>query len=320
MRTYQHSGIVPVTGATVALAAGCLVAPLLGVAYSFSFYYIPFVYLNFLLACAFGAGIGWVVGYLARVGKIRNTLAVSAFAAVATILGVYAEWGSTVYAMTPVTDLQQLWADAGFLPLRPNNLVALMQHLFAEGSWGLSGNSTVHGWPLVALWIIEAGIIFGAATATAANHIVKRPFCENCQVWIEGQQPHYYVGDGSEPVWNEVQQGAFESLALTPRAGGNEPTYVRLTLSVCEGCSTSNYLTITTCKSTTDNKGNPKLEENDVVTHLILQPAQVEIVQAASLIAPEVGSTPLALAGATGSWQSQSSMATVPLPKEPAKS
>ena len=51
MRTYQHSGIVPPTGALLALAAGCAVAPFLGVAYSFSFYYIPFVYLNFLLAC-----------------------------------------------------------------------------------------------------------------------------------------------------------------------------------------------------------------------------------------------------------------------------
>jgi hypothetical protein len=51
MRTYQHSGIVPPTGALLTLAAGCAVAPVLGVAYSFSFYYIPFVYLNFALAC-----------------------------------------------------------------------------------------------------------------------------------------------------------------------------------------------------------------------------------------------------------------------------
>ena len=318
MRTYQHSGIVPPTGALLALAAGCAVAPLLGVAYSFSFYYIPFVYLNFALACGFGVGIGWIVGYLARAGKIRNVAAVSAIAFVATVVGIYAEWGSTVFAMTPAPELQGLWADAGLLPFLPKNIVAIMQHLFAEGSWGLSGNSTVHGWPLVCLWIIEAGLILVSAMVAASNHIAKVPFCESCQDWIDGQSPHLYVGDGSEPVWNEVQQGAFETLALTPRAGGFEPTYMRLTLNVCETCSDSNYLTITTCKNTTDDKGNPKLEEQDVVSHLILQPAHVDIVQAASLIAPEVGSLPLVVPPDASAWGAQalapsSDAVTVPL-------
>jgi hypothetical protein len=290
MRTYQHSGIVPLQGALMTTAAGCLAGLFLGVIYSFSFYYIPYVYLNFVLACAFGGGVGWTVGFTAREGKIRNVAVVGVLAVLTGLAGIYAEWGSTVYAMSPAADLPQLWQQAGLSTFLPHYVAAAMIGLFEKGSWGLSAGTTVHGWPLVALWIIEAGVILCVATRVAVNQIATRPFCENCQEWIAGRTPHFYVGEGHEPVWSEVQHGTFESLAMTPRANGNEPTYVKLSLSVCDGCDEGNYLTIASCKNTTDAKGNPRLEEKNIITNLILQPAQVEIVQAANWIAPEVGS------------------------------
>jgi hypothetical protein len=317
MRTYQHSGIVPVSSAVAALSAGCLAAPILGVLYSFTFYYIPFVYLNFVLACAFGGGVGWVVGYLARAGKIRNTNAVAGLAFVATLVGIYAEWGSTLYALTPASELPGLWAAAGLWTFYPTNIAMVMTNLFAEGSWGLSGNTTIHGWPLVVLWVVEAGLIFSMSIAAATQQIARRPFCETCQKWIDSQTPYLYAGDGSESVWNDVQQGQFESLALTARADGTEAAYMRLTLSVCESCSESNYLSVTACQNTTDSKGHPKLEERDLVTHLILQPTQVDIVQAANLIAPEVGGTPLVLPGATDSWTVSPAPTPLPQPADP---
>jgi hypothetical protein len=193
--------------------------------------------------------------------------------------------------------------------------VAVMLNLFADGSWGLSGNTTVHGWPLVALWIIEAGVIITLSVMTAVAQIADRPFCEACQRWVSGHAPHFYVGDGTEPVWNEVQQGTFETLAMTSRATGAEPTFVRLTLNTCEGCSDSNFLTITACRNTVDNKGNPKLEEKKVITNLILAPQQVDIVQAANMIAPAAGEElPPALTGGDNWTLQKPSQATEPLP------
>ena len=289
-------------------AAGCLAAVFLGIGYSFSFYYIPYPYLNFLLACAFGGGIGWTVGSTAHEGKIRNVAVVAALAFVAGLIGIYAEWGSTVYAMSPVGDLPRLWNDSGLSTFLPHYVAAVMIALFEKGSWGLAAGTMVHGWPLVALWITEAGVILWLATTVAAKQIATRPFCEKCQEWISGRTPHFYVGEGQEPVWSEVQHGAFENLAMTPRANGDEPSYVKLTLCVCDGCDEGNYLTITACKNTVDARGNPKLEEKNIVTNLILQPAQVEIIQAANWIAPEAGSTlPPALATDTGNWTLQES-------------
>lgn len=313
MRVYRHSGVVPVAGAATALAAGAAAAVVLGVVYSFTFYYIPYVYLNFLLAVGFGAGVGYITGQAARAGKIRNVAVVGGLALLATLFGIYAEWGSTAYAMCPTGELPNLWNQAGLETFLPHQIVGAMFALFAEGSWGLTEGSMVKGWPLVALWLLEAGLIIGLALMTATKQIADSPFCEQCQRWVAGQQPHYYVGDGSEPVWNDVMHGTFETLAQTPRAAGNEPTYVRLSLGCCEGCSESNFVTITACKNTTDAKGNPKLEENGLVTNLILQPTQVEIIQAANLIAPEVGSSPLELPSTAGNWTLQSTQPAVPL-------
>jgi hypothetical protein len=317
MRIYQHSGAVPAGGAAMALAAGAIAAAVLGIVYSFTFYYIPYVYLNFLLVVAFGLGTGYVVGFAAREGNIRNVVAVGTIALIAAAVGIYAEWGSTVYAMCPPLELPLLWAKLGLFSFLPQNIVVVMLDLFAEGSWGMTANSTVHGWPLVVLWIVEAGLITSIAIGTAVKQVANVPFCEACQKWVSSHSPHFYAGDGSESVWSEVQQGTFETLALTPRATTGEPTYVRLALATCDGCSDSNFLTITVCRNTVDNKGNPRLEETNLVSNLILEPVQVDIIQAANVIAPAAGEGPLPaiqLPQGAGNWTlQQANQATVPL-------
>lgn len=306
MKIYEHSGAVPPTGAALALLTGAVASAALGIVYSFSFYYIPYVYLNFVLAVGFGAGSGFVVGQLARVGKIRNTSVVAGLAIIATAVGIYAEWGSTVYAMYPAEALAQLWAKAGLRTFEPWAIGRLMQGLFEEGSWGLTAGGNVRGWPLVAFWVIEAGLVLTSASKIATSQIADHPFCEACQQWVTSHTPHFYVGNGSESVWTDVQNGTFETLALTPRATGQEPTFVRLTLKSCDSCLNSRFLTVTACANTTDNKGNPKLEETNLAGNLILTTTQSEIVEAASMIAPQPGETPVEIPPTAGAWTLQS--------------
>jgi hypothetical protein len=302
MRTYQHSGIVPLVGAVQALAIGCASAVVLGVVYAFTFYYIPYVYLNFLLAIGFGAAVGWIVGWGAREGNIRNTPVTVGIAVVASLLGLYAEWGASLYAMCPSDELSALWGQAGLAPFLPHHIVALMFDLFENGSWSLAGEGMFIGWPLVALWAVEVATIVGMATTTAHGQVALRPFCEACQAWITGEAPHLYVGDGSESVWTEVQTGSFDTLADTPRATGGEPTYVRLTLHVCASCEGSNYLTITRCENTTDHRGNPKTVETSLTTNLTIDATQAELIRTANLIAPTVEAAALAEAAVEREW------------------
>jgi hypothetical protein len=293
MRTYQHSGTVPVLGAIQALAIGSAAAVVLGIVYTFSFYYIPYVYLNFLLAMGFGAGVGWSVGWAAREGRIRNTSVTVALAVAASLVGIYAEWGATLYALVPAAEIAGYWKEYGLSSFLPQSIVGLMVQLFQEGSWGLTQGALVKGWTLLALWLVEAALIVGLAGAAAFKQIADKPFCEACNEWITGETPHFYQGSGSEPVWTEVQNGNFDPLADTEQATGSEPTFVRIKLHVCDTCTQSNYLTITRCENTVDNKGNPKLEEQDIITNLAVDETQVELIRTAHLIAPIAGIPPL---------------------------
>src|SRR5205814_6349310 len=86
---------------------------------------------------------------------------------------------------------------------------------------------------------------------------------------------------------------------------GTEPTYVRLTLRVCDGCSESNYLTITACRRFVDDKGHQQFQEKDLIKNLILTATQMDIVQAANVIAPSADELPLALPSPASAWTLQ---------------
>jgi hypothetical protein len=68
---------------------------------------------------------------------------------------------------------------------------------------------------------------------------------------------------------------------------------MRIKLHVCETCNESNYLTITRCENTIDDKGNPKLVEKNIATNLAVDDTQVELIRTAHLIAPVAGMPPL---------------------------
>jgi hypothetical protein len=67
-----------------------------------------------------------------------------------------------------------------------------------------------------------------------------------------------------------------QGLAAAPRAEGSEPTCVRLSIAHCPHGSENNFLTITACKNTVDQHGNPKTETKDLARHLVLEPQHVE--------------------------------------------
>lgn len=305
MKVYQHSGIVPASGALMTLAAGLLAAIALGVAYTFSFYYILYVYLNVLLTVAFGGAVGWVVGFVAREGKIRNVPVVGGLALAAAFIGIYAEWGTTAFALTPASELGAQWRKLGLLPYLPHNIVSLAIELYRTGSWGMSANSTVHGPPLAALWLIEAGLIGAVAIAAAVHQIADVPFCEQCEEWTTRREPLLFAGNGYGKVWSDVQHGVFEELAQTPRASGDETTYVRLTVSDCPKCDESNYLSIVACENRVNSKGQRYVAERKIALNVPLTAPEVEIVGAAAMIAPAIG-TPPDFASAMSNWQTPS--------------
>jgi hypothetical protein len=284
------------------LAAGSLAAGILGVAYTFSFYYVLYVYLNILLTFAFGGAVGWTVGFVAREGKIRNVPVVGALALVAALVGIYFEWGTTAFAMTPAAELRTQWQKLGLLPYLPHNILSLAMWLYTNGSWGMTANATVHGLPLASMWLVEAGIIGSVAVTAAVHQIADVPFCEKCEEWVTRREPLLFAGNGYGKVWSDVQHGVFESLAQTPRASGHETHYVKVTVSDCPKCDDSNFLSVAACETRVNSKGQRYVVENKIALNVPLTATQVEIVAAAATIAPGIGMPPEFLAPPAGDW------------------
>ena len=72
----------------------CTVAlPILATIYAYLIWYIPIIYLNFLVTFGFGFAIAITVGYLVvRLGKVRNYGLAILFALIASLVAYYLQW------------------------------------------------------------------------------------------------------------------------------------------------------------------------------------------------------------------------------------
>ena len=148
MKTYSHSGAVPVSGGLLTVAAGILAAAILAPIYAYSFRYIPIIYLKVFITLAFGAGIGFAVATAARWGKVRSNFFLGAITLLSTLLGVYLYWAAYLCALAGIDQV-------GPLALFPPVLVEFSRQLFENGSWGMQEGEPIKGWFLATIWLIE---------------------------------------------------------------------------------------------------------------------------------------------------------------------
>jgi len=252
--------------------------PILALIYSYAIWYIPFPYINFFITIGFGFGIGLVVQKLAiGLGKVRNNTIAFALGFLGALIGLYFSWAVWVdlvinagesygtdrigISVSNIKFFQVLE-----LALQPGILFELMGEIMNVGVWGIRG-STVSGWFLGAIWIIEAVIVLFMGTTIPPGKSGE-PFCELNQKWFKEKQlpPFSYL----EPKMRDVTQlenNNFEALKEISRVSSAEiDSHSVFTLYANE--TNENYLTIQNKMATLNNKGETKFTDRDVVTHL----------------------------------------------------
>jgi hypothetical protein len=277
METYRHSGAVPIGGAIASIVLGLLAALIGGFAYAYAFYWIPFIYLNFLMTLIFAAIIGGGVYVGGHVGKVRNTTFSMVVGFLCALFGLWVYWGAYAWAL--------VGPQVGLAAWSPFGLIAFAQALFENGSWGLMGDNPVTGWFLVVAWLIEAGVILFVAVAAAAIDS-DTAYCERCQQWTDMQKGVASLdASGAEQTWSRITAGDLVGLAEFQPAPAGSLKFVRLDLAICPQCQTSHFLTIKRVEITHDKKGNAKENEQALVTNAILGPQHVEIVKLCGALA-----------------------------------
>jgi len=286
MQTYSHSGAVPVAGAIMTVLVGLFTAAIGGIVYAYAFYWIPFVYLNFLITLAYAGATGLAIAVAARKGKVRNNWFITIVAFFVALFGLYVYWAAYLWALAGIQNI-------GLAAFSPAVLIGFGKHLFEKGSWGIK-DVTVTGWFLVAFWIAEALLVL-RVTISAALAEARRPFCEPCSDWTEIEEDvARLAATGEEPAWQQVFAGDLPSLAEFPAAGSEAHQYVRLDVARCPRCEQSRFLSVSAVKITVDKKGKTKEDIRRLLTNATLTPAQFAVVEACSSLyrhqpTPEAG-------------------------------
>lgn len=262
---YEHSGTVGVAGIIYMVLLGAVGAVVLGAIYGYAIYYIPLIYLNFIITIGFGWGVGFLVGKGGKAGKVRNSKALLLLGLVLGLFAEYTGWVSWIYAYT----------DQQTLVLSPLVILDFAGAISQGGIWSIFG-WTPTGVALYLFWLTEAAIIVGASALVAWAELSSTPFCEKCDKWIEEEEilsPLDPVGDQNE-LKSQLELGDYTLLKTLkikgPESDGNN--YTKVTLLHCPECRQNCFLTVKSVMVTFDSDNEENTTEIDVVENLIITP------------------------------------------------
>lgn len=285
---YQPSNKMPPAGILALLAGGMIAALALALVYIYAVWYIPFVYINFILCLGFGLGLGAVLAILVRAGKLRSPGAVGTLALLVGLVAVYLEWGvfltllfnsestgSGADADTSTSFSFSLFAD---ILAHPAAMWVAMQKINETGTWSLKG-STPSGVFLAIIWVIEAVIILGG-TYLMAKAQATEPFSETSNEWAtEETLPHPLTfAQDVATTRTALESGQFHHLTPHTTAESEAP-FARLKLHSAPNDPNCRYLTLENVTTTLDKKGKPSQSTATVVQHLAISPANFQELQ-----------------------------------------
>lgn len=89
---YSPSGKMPTWGIFVLLFFVLIAFPLISVIYTYATWYIPYVYVKFILTVGFGISIAFIINRGVKFGKIRNPNLVKWVVIIGALAAIYIHW------------------------------------------------------------------------------------------------------------------------------------------------------------------------------------------------------------------------------------
>lgn len=258
---YKESGALGSMGPIYMGGLGLVSCLALGALYGYISFYNPLIYIGILITIGFGVAMGFVVGKAALWGKVRNQKAVMAFAALIGFLGVFFSWTAWIHAGS-----EQMVLTFSFF-----EILDVMANVAEEGAWSIFGFSPT-GAMLYIIWIIEAGIIIGGTFLVALGQAVGKPYCENCDKWVESEVLTSRLDRIRKPseLVNALENKDFDALTSLVKVEHNATRRSKVELLACTGCDQEHYLTVTQIDVDYDEEGKPEEKEDELIGNLII--------------------------------------------------
>lgn len=271
--TYRHSGKFTPQGLLLPIATAAIVGFPLGIAYAYSVRWIPLVYVNLLVTCAYGFAFGWLTKWLLQQGRVRNPSAAAACGFISGVIALYWNWNGHVHVLFP---------EGGWF-FRPDQIARAMGYLYDNGSWtighGGSGGGAVTGVFLAIVWVAEAATIIGFATVIPYSFISSTPYCETTGAWLAANRNI----DTFEVIDDPQKSAELKSGSLQPLidAKAREPGSLRFTrLCLKRSPTIQTFCTVRVMRVTQkiDKKGKIQETVKSLSGDLVIPPDMFELI------------------------------------------
>ncbi|MDG1333102.1 MAG: hypothetical protein P8P74_12285 [Crocinitomicaceae bacterium] len=267
-----------------------VVFPVLGGLYTYAIWYIPLIYINFLITGAFAILLGILIKFFViRFGKVRNTKLGIAFGVIGGTLAIYAHWvvwadlminseevigNGRMGVLSSSTNFEELL----IIAQNPKLLFELMSEVSSFGTWSIFG-FMVSGVLLWIIWIIEAIVIYIGAIIIGIPD-TKVPFCEKSNAWFKETEltPMSFIFSKPDLV-NELELGQTKILStLTLHDVVRDNTsYSQFTIYSSD--HDENYLTVVNKKKMIDSKGEVNYEDDEVIEYIEISSQTLKILE-----------------------------------------
>ncbi len=284
---YESSGKFDYKSFLYFILIAVTVLPLLGLAYAYCIWYIPFIYINFIIAGILGLIISWFTRKIViKLGKVRNSILAIVFGLLAGLVCMYFHWaiwvdlvinagesyGSSRIGVT-VSNIKIL--DVFVLASQPGTLFSLIKEINEYGTWGLR-STTVSGIFLSIIWIIELIIIVGISTVIPIS-AAKEPFCELDNKWFkEKVLPAFSYIENRLDFLANLEQSNPDTFSEITRAENLEQNHSVFTLYKSE--KGENYLSVQTRRAKKNKKDEIEFDDTDVAEYIHLNSELVRII------------------------------------------
>ncbi len=260
-RYYQHSGKVGFLGLILMVFFGAFTALVGGAIYGYVTYYLPWVYLNFIITILFGFIVGFSISFGGKLGHVRSGGLLLLLGLIFGLLAEYTGWVSWIMALS----------GSELLVLAPGDMLTIIGEIAEEGPWSIFGWTPKGGW-LFLFWIIEFLIIVGGATFAAFALIGSTPYCETCRRWIEEKKSIYPLDHFGDPdqLRARLDAGDFSSLLSLQKTGNIGDLFTQIDLLFCPSCRNMHLLSVMQIEISTDSDGKEDRSEDFVVENLII--------------------------------------------------
>lgn len=220
---YTHSGKFPMKALVLSLTFGIITTLILSFVYAYALYWIPFIYVHFLLTLGYGSLIGIATTTGFSMGKGRNNKIASLLGLFIGLFAYYIAWGAYSYA------------NLGFFLTSPFSIMALMSMGLQEGFWSMSG-LTIKGGLLGFYWLSEAIMIIGSSWLLTYILSNSKVFCEKCNDWISESEDIYdfQTVNNYDELADNLRNNIHSQLVRVHEPNMNS---ISLHLSYCDKCN-----------------------------------------------------------------------------------